>query len=97
VYGGLSAKLEPCATNYLEILVSLISHCSQAQWYMCVILALGKLKQEDQKMQVGQDCIAKFCQNKMEGQAPVAHTYNPCYLEGRAQEDGGSKPAWQIV
>jgi hypothetical protein len=25
---------------------------------------------------------------------PVAHAYNPSYLEGRDQEDLGSKPAW---
>jgi hypothetical protein len=24
----------------------------------------------------------------------VAHTYNPSYVEGRDQEDHGSKPAW---
>jgi hypothetical protein len=26
-------------------------------------------------------------------QAPVTHTYNPCYLEGKDQEAHGSKPS----
>jgi hypothetical protein len=25
---------------------------------------------------------------------PESHTYNPSYLGGRDQEDGGSNPAW---
>jgi hypothetical protein len=27
----------------------------------------------------------------------VTHACNPGYSEGRDQEDGGSKPAWEIV
>jgi hypothetical protein len=32
--------------------------------------------------------IKKYCQ------APVAHTYNPSYSEGRDQEDHSMKPPW---
>jgi hypothetical protein len=31
--------------------------------------------------------------NIKRSRAPVAHTYNPSYSEGRDQEDHGSKPA----
>jgi hypothetical protein len=38
--------------------------------------------------------LAQEGSRSMGSQAPMAHTCNPSYLDGRDQQDHGLKPAW---
>jgi tRNA A22 N-methylase len=68
---------------------------SLAWWYMPVIPALRRQRQEEPQLKISLGYIVRPCLKKNKiSQVLVAHTCNPSYTGGRDQEDRSLKPAW---
>jgi hypothetical protein len=57
-----------------------------------LILALGKLRLEDQEFKASQGNMVRHHLKKKKKKHQVAHTWNPNDSGGRDWEDHGSKP-----